>query len=292
MNGLKNGLYDGLLNGQANGLFDGLNNGLHNGLFNNEILFDNDVIKFINAIGTLSDQQINSINYLVYQLKLFKIWNKCYAIYPFIGGTASSHKFNLKNPLDINSAFRLTFNGGWTHSINGATPNGSNAFANTYLIPNNIMIPNSKSLSYYSRSSGFVSTFDTEIGSRVQNTSILEISIRQSNNNSYLAVGGTNAIKTISNTNGQGYYIGTRINDTITNFYKNGTLVSTGDSNLWTSSQVTNSIYIGATNDGSFYYYSNKQCAFAHIGEGLNQNEIYSLNNIIQNYQTMLGRKV
>ena len=29
------------------------------------------------------------------------------AIYPFVGGTATTHKFNLKDPADINAAFRL-----------------------------------------------------------------------------------------------------------------------------------------------------------------------------------------
>jgi hypothetical protein len=54
------------------------------------------------------------------------------AMYPFIGGTAGSHKFNGMNPLDTNGAYRLTFAGGWTHSANGALPNGTNAYANTF----------------------------------------------------------------------------------------------------------------------------------------------------------------
>lgn len=57
------------------------------------------------------------------------------AIYPFIGGDATKHKYNLCNPLDTDAAFRLSFSGGWTHSRTGALPNGSNAYANTHWIP-------------------------------------------------------------------------------------------------------------------------------------------------------------
>ena len=51
------------------------------------------------------------------------------ALYPFVGGTATSHKFNLKDPRDLDAAFRLQFNGGWTHNSNGVTPNGTNGYA-------------------------------------------------------------------------------------------------------------------------------------------------------------------
>lgn len=57
------------------------------------------------------------------------------AIYPFVGGTATKHKYNLCNPLDTDAAFRLTFAGGWTHSATGALPNGTNAYANPHWIP-------------------------------------------------------------------------------------------------------------------------------------------------------------
>jgi hypothetical protein len=37
----------------------------------------------------------------------FGIWRKTHAIYPLLGGTASAHKFNLKDPRDLNAAYRL-----------------------------------------------------------------------------------------------------------------------------------------------------------------------------------------
>ncbi|MGA1049840.1 MAG: hypothetical protein ACO3UU_17695, partial [Minisyncoccia bacterium] len=84
---------------------------------------------------TLSDTEKTAINTLVVNLKAANIWTKMKALYPFIGSTATSQKFNLINPADTNAAFRLSFQGGWTHSSTGALPNGTNAYAETYIIP-------------------------------------------------------------------------------------------------------------------------------------------------------------
>jgi hypothetical protein len=60
---------------------------------------------------------------------------KIKVLYPFVGGTAATHKFNFVNPLDTDAAFRLVFNGGFTHSASGCQPNGTNGWANTFLTP-------------------------------------------------------------------------------------------------------------------------------------------------------------
>ena len=60
---------------------------------------------------------------------------KIKALYPFVGGTASTHKFNFINPSDTDAAFRLVFNGGFTHSASGCQPNGTNGWINTFLTP-------------------------------------------------------------------------------------------------------------------------------------------------------------
>ena len=94
--------------------------------------YDPDAQAFFTASGLTGATNLSAINQLVIDLKGFGIWTKMKAIYPFIGGTASLHKWNLKNPLDTDAAFRLVFNGGWTHSSTGALPNGTNAYANTF----------------------------------------------------------------------------------------------------------------------------------------------------------------
>ena len=91
--------------------------------------FDPDAQAFITAAAITDPTQQAAINTLVLDLKGYSIWSKFKAIYPIVGGTASSHKYNLKDPRDLDAAFRLTFATGWTHSANGMLPNGTTAFA-------------------------------------------------------------------------------------------------------------------------------------------------------------------
>jgi hypothetical protein len=97
---------------------------------------DADALAFLAAAGITDVTITSAICTLVTTMKADGTWAKCNAIYPMVGGTATTHKFNLKNPLDTNAAFRLTFTGGWTHSANGALPNGTNAYADTFLAGN------------------------------------------------------------------------------------------------------------------------------------------------------------
>ena len=46
---------------------------------------------------------------------------------------ASQFKYNLKDPRNLDAAFRQVFNGGWTYSKQGATPNGTNGYSDTKL---------------------------------------------------------------------------------------------------------------------------------------------------------------
>ena len=115
---------------------------------------DADAQAFITAAAITDPTQQSAINSLVINLKGYGVWTKMKALYPFVGGTATQHKFNLKNPLDTDAAFRLVFNGGWTHSTDGALPNGINGYANTYLNPViESLTYNNNHLSFYSRTS-------------------------------------------------------------------------------------------------------------------------------------------
>ena len=111
--------------------------------------FDPDAQAFITAAAIADPTQQAAINTLVVDLKGYSIWTKMQALYPMVGGTASTHKFNLKNPLDTDAAFRLVFSGGWTHSANGALPNGTNAYADTFITPSTSLSLNSTHISYW-----------------------------------------------------------------------------------------------------------------------------------------------
>ena len=112
--------------------------------------FDTDALAFFSAAGITDNTQKLAVDKLVKDLKSYGLWTKMYAIYPFVGGTATTHKFNLKNPVDSDGAYRLVFNGGWVHSSTGILGNGTNTYANTK-VPMNLLPQNSAHLSIYSR---------------------------------------------------------------------------------------------------------------------------------------------
>lgn len=96
--------------------------------YNNSV--DADATNYTNISGNSSFS--NTIQSLFIDLKNTGLYFKIQAFYPFLGTTAAQHKWNAKNPLDTNAAFRLQFFGGGTHSNLGYQCNGTNAYANTF----------------------------------------------------------------------------------------------------------------------------------------------------------------
>jgi len=251
--------------------------------------FDSDAQSFMTSASITDSTQQAAINYLVTDLKSNNLWTKMKAVYPMVGGNATAHSYNLK---DI-TKFQIAFSGGWTHASTGATPNGTNAFGNTAFIPSsNGLAYNNNHLSFYSRTSQTGATQFYEMGSgNNAGSNNLSLFIRRNTDLAGYDSGDflTNRL-TFTNTNGQGFYCGTAPTTT-SKYFKNG--ISQASKSLSVKSISNLNTYIGAFNeDNTVVYYSNKECAFSTIGEGLSDTEASNLYTIIQNYQTILSRQV
>jgi hypothetical protein len=258
--------------------------------------FDPDAQAFITAAGLTDNTQKNAINTLVVNCKAAGIWTKSQAIFPFVGGTASSHKWNLKNPLDTNAAFRLVFSGGWTHSSTGATPNGTNAYANTFLNSATHLSLNSGHMSYYSRTNNSAASLRIDMGSLKSGPdSYTDLDLGNSGSWYFRFNNGT-AYNFVSATDTSGFFNGNRTASNVINIFRNGTKAVTGTA----ASNATSSTnyFIGASNahgSGSTdtpQYFSNRECAFASIGDGLTDTEALVFNQIVEGYQYALGRNI
>jgi hypothetical protein len=211
------------------------------------------------------------------------------AIYPFVGGTASTHKWNLKDPRDLDAAFRLVFNGGWTHSSTGATPNGTNGYADTKLVPSSVLTLNNASLSIYSRTDNIADGYD--IGSStIAYTSPFALAMKS---DATVGVYFVNDFSPFLNAsaNSLGLQTISRLVSSEIKINKNSSTRQT----LTKISNVINSfpISIGALNlGGTIARYSNRQYAFSHIGDGLTDTEAANLYTRVQAYQTALNRQV
>jgi hypothetical protein len=253
---------------------------------------DPDAVAFLAAAGITDPTITSAICTLVTSMKADGTWAKMSAIYPMVGGTATTHKFNLKNPADTNAAFRLGFIGGWTHSSNGALPNGTNAYAETYFSPLSNGSQNSQHLSYYSRSNTNSSLAAAEIEMGAINASgvglVLEI---RTANISYYKINSGNPFISGADTDSRAFYIGNRTASNVVNGWRNSTKIANGTTA--SSALVNFNVIIGAINaSGIIQNYTKKQCAFATIGTGLTDGEAVALYNSIQAFQTILGRQV
>jgi hypothetical protein len=253
-----------------------------------------DAQAFITATGITNPTEISAINTLVNDLQGYGLWTKMKAIYPFVGGTSTTCKYNLKDPRDLDAAFRLVFNGGWTFASTGATPNGVNGYADTKLVPSsNGLTYDNNHLSFYSRTSAQSgATQYYEMGSgNATGTDNFALFIRRSTDLAGYDSGDFMINRaTFTNTNGQGFYCGTAPTTT-SKYFKNGT--SQVSKSLSVKSLSGVNVYIGGFNENnSSTYYSNKQTAFASIGDGLSDSEASNLYSSVQQFNTTLSRNV
>lgn len=110
--------------------------------------FDPDAQAFLTASGITDPTIQNAINDLVLGLKSNNLWTKMVALYPLVGGTSSTNRWNLKDPRDLDAAFRLTFFGGVTHSAAGIQGNASTGYAQTHNTFSHYNSPSNAGLSF------------------------------------------------------------------------------------------------------------------------------------------------
>jgi len=252
---------------------------------------DPDAQAFITAAAITDPTQQAAIDNLVKGLKSDNIWTKMKAIYPFVGGTASTHKWNLKDPRDLDAAFRLVFNGGWTHSSNGATPNGTNGYADTKLVPLSVLSSaNNMSFGYYSRTIGGAAETRMSMGA-FDGGSDSSLIIRWNNGFSYNNLNETLYTALYTNADTHGFYVANRNATNLEQGWKNG-IKKIEVVNIPTT-RTNKNVYLGAMNNNiAPLYFDNKQTAFAHIAEGLTDTEAANLYTRVQAYQTALSRQV
>ena len=256
---------------------------------------DPDAQAFVTAADIQDQVQANAVNTLVIGMKAQGLWTKTKAVYPMVGGTATSHMYNLKDPRNLDAAFRLSFSGSWVHSSTGALPNGTNAYADTFLNPSIVINDNNDGhLSYYSRTNN-TGINAIEIGCGDSTTSF-DMVLKFGGGNvagACINMYDTNVFTNTARTDG--FYVASQnnVND-IRNLYRNTTSLAT--QNVAQNLTPTNyTVFIGARNGafiGTPTFFTNRECAFASVGNGLSATDVTNLYNLTQQFQTTLGRQI
>jgi hypothetical protein len=251
---------------------------------------DADATAFISAAGITNLTQAAAINTLVNDLKTYGLWTKMKAIYPFVGGSATSHKFNLKDPRDLDAAYRLVFNGGWIHSSTGAKPNGTTGYADTKLIPSvNYPTISDISVGFYSRTN--IAQASSDIATYQNSSQCIGFQTRWTDNNIYsqLYRDASPYNIVVSNTDSSGLFTLSRTSTGSLKQFRNATILGTSTASIAGSIPT---IAICLSNNGSNGSYSSREQAFAFIGNGLSDTEASNFYNSVQKFQTTLGRQI
>lgn len=245
-------------------------------------------IAFVAATGISDLTIINALNTLDLALISGGIDSKMIALYPIVGGTATTHKYNFMDAQDTNAAFRLTFNGGLTHSSTGILGNLGNGYIDTNCLHSNLN-QDSTHISFYSRTSANIARFDMAVMNGAS-TSRLEIICRWTDNTMYYGA-NCGELSAGSPTNGAGLFVANRTASNVLNAWRNSTKLATSA----TVSVATTAfnVYILARNfNGVVDLYSSREVAFATIGSGLTDADVANLYTAVQAFQTSLSRQV
>ena len=246
---------------------------------------DPDADAFISATGITDSTQMSAINTLVVDLKGYSLWTKMDALYPFVGGTSTTHKYNLKNPLDTDVAYRIVWSGGVTHDANGVTGNGVNAYGDTFLIDFNVLSIDDKHISMYQRNI-LASPTGASMGIGNANRFYLNYS-----GDNYSALGMNQSPFTVA-TPQKGTFIMSKIISGEFKYFQNAlTAVTKTGTNLASSTTTKHALLAHGTPSGAFDY-SLSNLSFASLGSGLSATEVTDLRTSIETFQTTLSRNV
>jgi len=267
---------------------------------------DPDAQAFINATG-ISGIEATAINTLVLDLKGYSIWTKLKVIYPMVGGTATTMKYNLRDPQDTDAAYRIDWVGSnTTFNSDGVTfPANVADYGKTYinLSGSTDFSIETGSIAVYNR--GYDPTIGTNaavIGFRSLASPTLncQIFINSGSFNSISNWQGAGASSVGALSGNNGLLMTCRTGSTSIENYRNGVLEI---SNSGSAGALINSVrdiqmLIGAHNRTSTPgavipgFPTSANVAFASVGDGLDNTEGANLYTAVQAFQTTLSRQV
>jgi hypothetical protein len=253
---------------------------------------DPDAQAFLTATGITDPTIESAINNLVLDLKSYGLWTKIDALYPIVGGTATTHKYNLKDPQDTDAAFRLTFSGTVTHSSNGMVGNGTSGYANTHMNSSTEMGGGQNDAHLFIYSSAMTARGEAAAGALDQVATpdrLLSINLRNPSNNMTTGLFTNNT------------YSSTAVGTLTSGFFGMSRITSTQYVVQYNTTQSTKvvastappafDVYLMAiSNRGTAQSFSNKTLALVSLGYGLTTSEMLDFETVNSTFQTALSR--
>ena len=173
-------------------------------------------------------------------------------------------------------------------SNQGATPNGTNGYADTKLNQSANLNNNSTHLSFYSRTNSDRVSFDIG-GYDGSKGALLSCYYSAIGSLSNMYVYPTDSVSSLANSDSRAFYIANRNSATSHKLHRNSTVLA--ESTVLRTSVLANFNVLLSSSTGATQH-SNRQTAFASIGDGLTDTEATALYNAVQTFNTSLARQV
>lgn len=250
--------------------------------------YDPDAAAFFTAVaaagGSLSLTEKTAYNDFVIASKANGYYTKFKALYPMIGGSATSCMFNAIDPQDTDGAYRITWAGGITFASTGVTGNGTTGYGNTHYV-RQTADRNDFGLAFYTRTTPGGGGFPGDIG------------VNSPAKYAFIILGDSPiyTVNAAANNNpgstAKGLYSISRVVSTEQKCYVNGSI---SDTQVTASTAVDSQpMFLLALNTGgTASNFGNKECAFAAIKSGFSDTDEANLYTDLQAFQTELSRQV
>ena len=245
------------------------------------VAYDSDAQKFYDASGISDTTQKTAINNLVKELKDSSLWTRFIAIYPMVGGSASTTKWNLKDPRDLDTAYRLTFYGSPVYASTGVLFPSVIDYADTHLPDSAIGGYNNAAISFFSRTQNTISGYD--MGCTDGASPYNELSVYAAEGDDIEWFGFNDNSDSLNTT---GLFI---LSSTPTNVvrYHNG--ISVHSKGTPPNNQHTNLTFLIGKSRVT-QHPGQKECALATMGNSLSDSQALTFYNIVKHFENFLNR--
>ena len=238
---------------------------------------------WIAATGESDLTILGALNTLETDLTTYGLTAKMTALYPFAGGSSTKHSYNFINT----AAYQLSFVGGWTHSSNGALPNGTNAYANTGILASSF--GTDYMLNFYSRTNSSGLKSDLGVYNETNINANLEV-LTSLSSTCYIDIPHVGQRETFVNADSRGNYLFLNNSSNGYKAYLNSTQkLSVAHKNI----AITNKNLIFS--DWGYLAsprYSDRQLAFGGFGSNFTATDATNYYTAVQAFQTTLARNI
>jgi len=262
--------------------------------------YDPNAQAFFTATGITDTTIKNAVNTLVVDLKAANLWSKFYAIYPFVGNTANTCKYNLVNPVDSDAAFRLTFAGTWGFSPYGIMGNSTDTYANTHWNPGtNLTDYSSMSYGLYCMDNqttvqSYINWLISVADDTYSNPMSASIDLGVNTNYAFWDPGSESYRFSGSAADPKGLIWIDQTSYTSRKIYRNDSiyLSSTQDNSSTASNKTYRDFVIGCQSSGNlgYLYFTGNTYSFGFIADAIPYADATTFYTIVEAFQTALGR--